>query len=381
MTSIAIIGSRGYPSSYGGFETFVGRLAPYLRDEGVDVTVYCREGSVAADSRVDEFEGVRRVHSRGWNTTSASTLTHGFSSFRDARRRSFDAALVLNVANGFFLPMLHRAGTPTAVNVDGLEWERGKWGPTARRVFRYGARCTARFADQIVVDSAALCDVWQNQFGRSSRYIPYGGDVVSRIGAAHDEVSRIGIDPGSYVLVVARLVPENNVDLALDALAALDFEIPVVIVGSASGTTPLEERLRDLDARYDNFRWLGHVDNQRLLRQLWQHCALYVHGHSAGGTNPALLQALGYGAPTLAFDSVFNREVLTGSDDCFFPADAEILTKMISDFVGDAARCEATSARNQRIIADRYSWADVCAQYTSMLFSLAGRTARPVREP
>lgn len=381
MTSIAIIGSRGYPSTYGGFETFVGRLAPYLRDEGADVTVYCRDRSLVEGSPVDEWDGIRRVHSRGWNTTSASTLTHGFSSFRDARRRSYDAALVLNVANGFFLPMLRRAGIPTAVNVDGLEWLRGKWGTTARRVFLEGARFTARYADQIVVDSEALCDVWQQQFGRSSQYIPYGGDVVERDGAAHDELDRIGVTPGSYVLIVARLVPENNVDLAVDALAALDFAMPVVVVGSAAGATVLEQRLGELTSQRDDFHWLGHVDNQRLLQQLWQHCALYIHGHSAGGTNPALLQALGYGAPTIAFDSVFNREVLTDSDDCFFPADSEILAKMISAALDDADIRRAMSTRNQRIISDRYQWNDVCAQYSSMLGALAGRASNSVHEP
>ncbi len=371
MTSIAIIGSRGYPSTYGGFETFVGRFAPYLRDTGVDVTVYCRDPSPVAGSSVDELDGIRRIHSRGWNTRSASTLTHGLSAFRDARHRAYDAALVLNVANGFFLPLLRRAGTPTAVNVDGLEWQRGKWGPAARMVFRRGALATARFADEIVIDSNALRDVWQDTFGRSSTFIPYGADVPDRSSADDDEIARIGLESGSYLLVVARLVPENNVELALDALERLDYRIPVVIVGSAGVPTELEDRLRMLAARFDQFHWLGHVHNQELLRQLWQLCAVYFHGHSAGGTNPALLQALGYGAPTIAFDSEFNHEVLTGSDDCFFTNDAEAVAKLISSIIDDPYKREELSRTNQRIVAERYRWSDVCAEYSSLLMTLA----------
>ena len=373
MTSIAIIGSRGFPSTYGGFETFVRRLAPYLRDAGAEVTVYCRDRSPIPGTYIDEFEGVRRIHSRGWNTKSASTLTHGYSSFRDARGRAFDAALVLNVANGFFLPMLRRAGTPTAVNVDGLEWERGKWGPAARWVFRRGALATAKYADEIVVDSVALRGVWQNTFGRSSTFIPYGGDVVDRDSAPHDELAGVGVTKNSYLLVVARLVPENNVDTIVDAIEKLDFRIPTVVVGSAGVPNPLEERLRTLAGAHENFHWLGHVDDQRLLRQLWQHCALYIHGHSVGGTNPALLQAAGYGAPIIAYDSVFNREVLTSNDDCFFPVDADALARKIADVMDDSGRRTAMTATNQGIVTERYQWDDVCADYAAMLYGLAGR--------
>jgi len=147
--AFAVLGSRGYPSTYGGFETFVRRFAPYLAEQGDRVTVYCRGGR--AGERVQD--GVRCVTTRGLDRTTMSTLSYGLTSARHGRDQDYDAALVLNIANGFFLPTLRRAGVPTAVNVDGIEWQRDKWGRVGKGVFRRGAVLTARHATEIVVDS------------------------------------------------------------------------------------------------------------------------------------------------------------------------------------------------------------------------------------
>lgn len=367
---VAILGCRGYPSTYGGFETFVRRLAPYLRDDGMDVSVYCREPTRKVVVRT--VDDITCIDTWGVDSKSASTLSYGLTSAVDSLRRRYDSVLVLNVANGYFLPLLEWGGTPVALNVDGIEWERAKWSPTGKAVFKAGAWLSAKLASRIVVDSTVIGDIWRDQFGVPSTFLPYGADVVTD--TRTDKVKALGIEPGSYLLVVARLAPENNVELLLDALDQRGWPYPTVIVGSANYDNPIEARLNAITAANPQVRWLGHVHDQELLAQLWSSCALYWHGHSVGGTNPALLQALGAGAPTLALDTAFNREVLGGGDQTV-PADPAVLATRIEALMADPVQRAALSASGRATISERYQWADVCRGYADLLRELAAARA------
>jgi glycosyltransferase involved in cell wall biosynthesis len=282
-----------------------------------------------------------------------------------------DAALVLNVANGFFLPVLRTARIPTAVNVDGLEWLRPKWGPVARRAFKAGAALTARFADTVICDAEAIRAHWARTYKRESVFIPYGADVLPPLGS--DRLRDVGLVPGGYVLAVARLVPENNVDLLLDAAEKLNWKFPVVVVGDMSGVSPLESRLRMLEASNDQLRWLGHVSDQELLNQIWQNCTLYVHGHSVGGTNPALLQALGAGAPTIALNTAYNREVL-GPKGVTFEPSPESLAALIEELYDDTERRSRLTVSGRAVVRDKYGWSDVLTAYEHTLADLLDRS-------
>jgi len=291
-------------------------------------------------------------------------LSFGATSHIDAASRGYDAALVLNVANGFYLPLLRARRIPTVVNTDGIEWERGKWSRTAQRVFYRGAALTARHADVLVADSQVIARVWNRLFDVSARFIPYGAPVVDGVG--DDRIRELGLTRRAYALVVARLIPENNVELTLDALALMrEQRLPAVIVGSANFASPLESRLRDLDSR-GHLRWLGHVDDQDLLTQLWVNCGAYVHGHSVGGTNPALLQALGAGAPTLALDTEFNREVIEREEQ-LFPKDPVALAERIEKLLGDPVSQDRFAAHGRTVVAERYAWEDVSNAYLDAL--------------
>lgn len=359
----AVIGSRGYPSTYGGFETFVRRLAPYLRDQGCDVTVYGRESRFTVRRR--DVEGIRVVHTPGIDRPISSTLTYGLTSIAHAVLQRPDAVLVLNVANGYWLPLLRLARIPAVVNVDGIEWERDKWSRTGKAVFHLGARITARLADRIVVDSRAVGDYWAERFGVNSTYIPYGADV--EVGIGYERLLELGLTRGTYLLVVARLVPENNVELFLNALRLLPPEVPAVVVGSAAGESPIEGRLRELEKSRKSFLWLGHVADQDLLAQLWAHCALYVHGHSVGGTNPALLQALGMGSATIALDTVYNREVLGDDWPTYTPGDPFALARLMEALIKNEDKRRDLVVRGRAIIATRYRWNDVLRDYLDAL--------------
>lgn len=358
---LAIIGSRGFPSTYGGYETLVRHLARDWALRGHDVTVYCRTRNEGR--RIWLTEGVRCIWTPGYDSKSASTLSFGVTSHIDAAIRGYDAVLVLNIANGFFLPLLRARGVPTVVNTDGIEWERGKWGPVARRVFYRGAALTAKFADALVADSQAIAKIWEKLFSVSSTYIPYGAPVIDSIGKTR--VEALGLRAQSYMLVVARLIPENNVEVALDALELMQTRCPAVIVGSANYNSPLESRLRDLDHR-GYVRWLGHVSDQELLTQLWANCGAYIHGHSVGGTNPGLLQALGAGAPTLALDTEFNREVVE-IDEQLFANDPPDLALRLERLVGNPEMQRRFAARGRKVILRRYSWDAVSSAYLEAL--------------
>jgi glycosyltransferase involved in cell wall biosynthesis len=360
---IGILGCRGFPSTYGGYETLVRHLARRWVADGHDVTVYCR---TREDSRRTwTTEGVKCRWTPGLDSTSLSTLSFGATSHLDAMFRDYDAVLVLNVANGFFLPLLKARRIPSALNTDGIEWERGKWGKLARRVFLGGAQLSARYADVLVADSEAIAAIWKTKFGVDSTFIPYGGTIAE----AHssDRIAELGLTPETYVLAVARLTPENNIELLLDAVEAGEIRSPVVVVGSATSGGPIEQRLRDLDRR-GRVRWMGHVSDQDLLLELWGQCAVYVHGHSVGGTNPALLQALGAGAPTLALDTVFNREVIKDGEQ-LFDADPDALAARIKQLLGDPETRARFRKRGQTTVRDRYSWPAVIDGYLGALCS------------
>jgi glycosyltransferase involved in cell wall biosynthesis len=363
---LAILGSRGFPSTYGGYETLVRQLAPYLVRAGHDVTVYCRSRN--RGQRAWITDGVQCIATPGRETKSLSTLSFGVTATLDASFRRFDSMLVLNIANGFWFPVLRAARTPFAVNTDGIEWERGKWSRLGRAAFQAGAWMTARNATSLICDSKAIGDIWQKRFGRDSTFIPYGASVLDDVG--RDRLEAIGLGSEPYLLVVARLAPENNVELTLDALDLLGEAAPrAVIVGSANFDSPIEGRLRRMEATQGAL-WLGHVDDQRLLAQLWAHSCVYVHGHSVGGTNPALLQALGAGAPTLALDTPFNAEVLPFPEQRFLH-DAQTLAERVRAVITSPTVQEEMRQRGRSVISERYSWDDVCQAYMEMLVGLA----------
>ena len=364
---VAIIGTRGYPSHYGGFETAVRRLAPALADAGWDVTVYGRPGATTADGADPRI--VRR-ETRGLETRSLSTLTYGFTATADAVRRRPDVVLVMNCANGFWLPLLRWRGVPTLVNVDGIEWERAKWGRLARAVFRAGAVATARWADRIVCDAREIERRWRDEFGVEGVFVPYGADAPDASTAELAEADS-ALVPGGYVLFVARFVPENTVAEFVAAAELIARRHPVVIVGTSGYGGALDERVADLAARSPNVEHLGHLRDDRRLFALWRNAGVYFHGHSVGGTNPALVQAMTCGAPVVARDTVYNREVL-GETGVFVAPEPGEIARAVVGLLDDPTRRADLGAAARRRARRHYAWSDVCAAYESRLRELLG---------
>jgi glycosyltransferase involved in cell wall biosynthesis len=358
--SVAIIGTRGYPSYYGGFETLVRQLSPYLADLGWEVTVYGRPGSTKPEDPCRDPR-IETVVTRGVESKMLSTLSYGLTSALHASKRRPDVALVMNVANGYWLPILNARRIPTVVNVDGIEWERNKWGRAAKAAFRTGARLTARFADNLIFDSVEIGRRWSDEFNREGEFIPYGGSVPESATTSVDQLPR-----RAYALMAARFVPENTVAEFFDAAEELSKRWDVVIVGTSGYGGELDARAKQLAASKDRIHWLGHVSDDRKLFALWQNAGVYFHGHSVGGTNPALVQAMACGAPTVARDTVFNREVL-GDSGVYVEPNSRAIAQALEGVLCDEPlrdRLSIAAVTRQQVA---YTWEQVCKKYSQLL--------------
>jgi glycosyltransferase involved in cell wall biosynthesis len=246
-----------------------------------------------------------------------------------------------------------------------MEWLREKWGLLAKHTFVQGAKLCAKYADELIVDSKELGCAWSNKFDRVGKFIPYGAPVLDNM-SSNLLVDR-GLPTRNYILAVCRVVPENNLDLLFDALPFVKGKVPVIVVGDSNYDHATLKRLRGM-SDVGAVIWLGHLSNQKLLDQLWANAGVYWHGHSVGGTNPSLLQALGAGAPTVALDTPFNREVIL-RDDQLVNRDPVDLSDRINEVLQSVSQRKSMSTYGKRIVAERYSWSAVCSDYHELLLN------------
>ncbi|MFC5381898.1 DUF1972 domain-containing protein [Aquipuribacter nitratireducens] len=368
---IALIGTRGVPARYGGFETCVEEVGSRLASMGHDITVYCRT-TVGAD-RPAEHRGMRLVHLPALRRRSLETLSHTVQSVAHAvGARRPDAAVVFNAANAPLLPVLRARGVPVTTHVDGLEWRRAKWGPAGRRYYRVVESLAVRWSDALIADAEGIAAYYREEFGAPTRQIAYGAPLLDE---RRPEVLRpLGLRPRGYHLVVARFEPENQVDLVVEGYVSSTARLPLVVVGSAPYADAYTRRVHALAD--DRVRFLGGVWDPDLLDQLYANACTYVHGHSVGGTNPSLLRAIGAGAAVLAFDSVFNREVVEDAGAEFFRTAADV-GRLVSEAESSPDDVELRGLR-ARERAKAYDWDTVAEQYEALCEDLrAGRVQRP----
>ncbi len=368
--SVAVIGTRGYPSYYGGLETAVRKLAPFLAERGWEVTVHGRAGTTRPDDPARDPR-VRTVAVWAMERKSLSNLSSGLASTVRLVRDPPDAALVMSTAVGFWLPLLRLRRIPTVVNTDGIEWERDKWGRLAKAVLFAGAWMTARFGDELVFDAHAIEAYWARRFHRSGHYIPYGGEPHPA--PAPPE----GLRRGEYILLVARFVPENTVAEFLVAAERLAADHPVVLVGSTGWGGALDDDAARLAASTPAIRWLGHVSDEETLNGLYANAGVYFHGHSVGGTNPSLVQAMASGIPIVARDTVYNREVL-GETGVFCDPDPASIESAIRAVMDDPDARSRLGRDNQLRAQTMFTWDGVCGEYERVLrLALSRGRSRP----
>ena len=369
---IAMIGTRGVPARYGGFETAVEEIGARLAAAGHEVVVFCRP--VESGTELASFKGMSLVHLPIIRKRALETLAHTALSVVNPSLRGVDAAIVFNAANSPLLPVVRARRIPVATHVDGLEWRRSKWGRWGRRYYRLAESLAVRWSDEIIADAQGIADYYRDEFGAPSRLIAYGAPDIGDVGS--HRLAELGVSKGGYHLVVARFEPENHVLEIVQGYATSSAELPLLVVGSAPYSDAYTAAIRQ--AADDRVRLLGGVWDQDLLDQLYANAASYLHGHSVGGTNPSLLRAAGAGAPVIAFDSVFNREVV--GDDARYFADPAAVRAEVEWAEENLAEFRQVGA-SARVAARRYDWDQVATEYERLCADLADPSGRGRRRP
>lgn len=365
---IALMGTRGAPARYGGFETAVEEVGRRLVAAGHDVTVYCRRGNSGEAQDPSTYEGMRLVHLPALRHRSLETLSHTFLSALHALfSPRYDAAVVCNSANAVALPLLRAKGIPVAVHVDGLEWRRTKWGRIGRQYYRVAEALSVRWADALIADAYGIEKYYEDEFGARTHGIAYGAPDMSAVGT--DQLESVGVQEGRYHLVVARFEPENHVDLMIEGYLRSDATHPLLVVGSTPYPSEHSARIEELAASSDRVRLLGGVWDQNLLDQLYAGALTYLHGHSVGGTNPSLLRAMGGATQTIAYDVVFNREV--AGPQALYARSAGEVAAAIGEAEADEVSTRLHGLALARRAAELYDWDAVAGAYARLCTQLA----------
>jgi glycosyltransferase involved in cell wall biosynthesis len=360
---LAILGTRGVPANYGGFETLAEELGRRLADRGHEVTVYGRRGFV--DPALDSYRGMQLVVLPSIRTKHLETVTHTFVSALHAVFARYDAVLLCNAANALFIPILRWTGTPVAINVDGLERRRRKWGGAGRAWYRLGERLAAWLPNRLVTDARVIERYYRRFYSRPSVMIPYGGDIEPPTGT--DILDRLGLEPGAYLLYVSRFEPENNPDRVLEAWARTPGDRRLVMLGDARYAPELARRLRALAD--DRVLLPGAIYGSGY-RELLFNCRMYVHATEVGGTHPALVEAMGAGRPVLYYDTPENREVAVGAGLGFRFSGPTALERRLETLLDDAGRLAELGTSSRRRVEERYRWGAVADAYERVLQSL-----------
>lgn len=352
---IAMIGTRGVPARYGGFETAVEEIGHRLVAAGHQVTVYCRNRG----QRERTYGGMRLVNLPAVRVRSLETITHsGISIAHAIIRGRPDAAFVFNAANAPYLPFLRASGIPTAVHIDGLEWKRAKWAGNGARYYRWAERRSVLAADAVIADAQAIADHVSVAHGRDAVLIPYGAPVTH---AGAQRLVELNLEPDRYHLVVARFEPENHVREIVAGYVASDAVLPLVVVGSAPYSDAYRAEIKMAAGADPRVRLVGSLWDQELLDALYGHARSYLHGHSVGGTNPSLLRAMGAGAPVSVFDCPFNREVTAGCATLF--RDPSEVGEAVLAAERDGQAAAERGERGRAHAAATYRWEDVAKAY------------------
>jgi len=365
---IAIIGTRGIPARYGGFETCAEEISTALAARGHRVLVSCR--TYLYPEKIHSYKGVELVYLPSLRFKATDTFTHTLLSMIRVLVWCPDVILIFNSANSPVALLATFFCKRVVINVDGFEWKRGKWGPVARVYYRFAAFFAALVADAVVADARVIGDYYRRRFKRDSVFIPYGAHPFSSTNPA--VVNRFGLEPFRYLFMGSRVEPENNHALVIDEYQKSGIAIPLVIAGNTS-TGRYSRSLAKKTNR--QIRFIGTVYDPAVYRELQANAALYIHGNEVGGTNPALLSAMGAGACVLALDVPPNREVLGGAG-FYFTKESGDLAKKIRYLLSDSeAHAKRAQARARAI--EKYSWQEVVDAYEK-LFIAATCTRQPL---
>jgi glycosyltransferase involved in cell wall biosynthesis len=365
---VAIIGSRGYPYVYSGYETLVKALAERWPNQNVDLTIYCHAYLFKQKPKV--VNGIKLVYIPTIASKTLAQPLHSFLAFCHVVFSKNDVVLVLNVSNGPFGIITRLFGKPTMMNVDGLEWLRPKWKGFGAKYFKWAAKMSVRFNDLLITDADAMQAIYLKEFGAKSVVITYGAE--SSVGANSNLLAEWNLEERNYYLLVGRMIPDNNADIIIEGFINSNSTKKLVVVGDVPYSDAYADKIRGyLDSR---LIFTGYVRNPDILASLYKYCFAYMHGHEFGGTNPTLLKAMANGCAVAALDTVFSNEVLQSEKFGFF-FQKSVLS--VTDWVNWADHNGALLAvRRSEIhqgLTDKYTWESVSNLYLYHLKALANK--------
>jgi len=357
---IALIGTRGVPGNYGGFETCAEELGKRLTEKGHEIYVYNRSGYY--DEKIPEYSGMKLVYIKEFRIKFLETLIHTFFSLAHAIIfHRFDILLVFNNANSLLLVIPKLLGKKVILHVDGLEWKRGKWSGFGKKFYKYAERLSAKINIDLVADSREIQKYYTQMYQKETHFIAYGAPILfSRNPAV---LRRYNLKPRDYFLQITRFEPENNPLLTIQAFKRLNGRKKLMMVGGAKYHNAYSRQI--LTESNENIIIPGFIYEKEILQELLCNCLGYIHGNEVGGTNPALLEAMGAGCFIICREVCFNREVL-GDTGIYFKKEKNDLYSKMAWVINNAETLDEKRKQAQDRVRKIYNWDAVSVEYEQM---------------
>ncbi len=356
---IGILGTRGIPNQYGGFEQLAEYLSVGLLNKSFEVFVYNTHNHTYQEKA---WNGVHIVHCYNpeHKLKTAGQFIYDLNCILDARKRNFDVLLILGYTSISVWGRLFPRNAAIIINMDGLEWKRTKYAGRVRKFLFYAERLAVKFCDYFVADSTAIQKYLQSKYDVPSTFIAYGAEIPGE--ADERDLVEKSLSKYNYFLIIARMEPENNIEMVLDGFSSSNSTKKMIIIGNPANQfgTYLQNKFRN-DQR---IIFLGAIYDKSKLHSLKAFSALYFHGHSAGGTNPSLLEAMASGALIAANNNEFNVALL--QKDAYYFLDAEEVRKLVEE-VPHGQKEKNMIANNIRKIQEDFTWSKIIDRYADLI--------------
>jgi len=354
-TKVGIIGTVGVPAKYGGFETLAHQLVLKLNQQ-LDLTVYSSSKSYSKAERVDTWEGAK-IKYIPLKANGIQSIFYDIWSMIHAMIFC-EVLLILGVSGCIFLPIIKLFSTKRViVNLDGLEWRRAKWSGWIKQFLIFSERMAVGYADEVITDNAGLQDYVIAQYGIKSCLIEYGADHVTPVKAVAKDLAKYPFLKAAYAFKVCRIEPENNIHIVLAAFKKM-ARMPLVLVGNWSHSAYGRQLLAEY-GNEPNLHLLAPIYDPTQLNKLRANCTIYIHGHSAGGTNPSLVEAMYLGLPIIAYDVIYNR-VTTEFTAPYFTTEEALISQVLK--LNDLELNDLGQTM-QAIAERRYTWDYIASKY------------------
>ncbi len=355
---LAIIGSNGLPGRYGGWDQLMENIVINLATK-FDITVYASKFHY--DVHPDSYKGVKIIYLPLKATGFQSIPYDIFSIFLGWIRRT-DIFLVLGTSGCIAFPIFRLFGLKLILNPDGAEWKRGKWGFWVKIFLKLSERFGVRWASHVVSDNSIIKNSLLIDHGINSTMIAYGGDHVTRVSLSEWTAKKYNIAAYDYCFKVCRIEPENNLDMILDSFSKSGYRI--IIVGNWN-YSKYGIHLRKRFQKFSNISMIDPIYDQYALNEIRSNCRLYIHGHSVGGTNPSLVEAMCLGLCVLAFSVNYNKS--TTKDSALYFSTADELTSLVKYVYEDESLQQEVGARLFQLGHKEYNWANIINEYEKIL--------------